>query len=1060
MNLFNFPIKRPVTIVMGMLMVVVLGLLSWDRMPLDLMPEITFPNLMVVIQYEGAGPEEIEERLAKPLESAVKTTANVKNVKVVSQEGICIINAEFNWGTDLDAASSDLREKISMVREVLPEDIEEPIVMRLNMQEMPVIFLHVDDSSKRRNLFDLADIAYDQVSPLLERLPGVASAIPMGGLFREIQVNLDRDKMMEYGLGFQDVVNSIRYRNMDMTLGSVDYTGMRFRVRGKSQLEDLEEIGNIVVGNGMTQSQRQQQMMSALMPYKDPIKGQGAVSPIRLRDVADIVDSFKEKQGMVRIILHGHEPSEGIGMAVMKETDANMVTVADRVKVELEHVNELLPEGVKVGVSFDLSSIITDTIDALRSAALEGALMAAVVIFVFLWKIRPSIIVCLSIPLSILAAFIAMYFSGFTLNIMTFGGLVIAVGKLVDDSIVVLENIYRHLAMGKDPFQASEEGFREVATAVISATLVAVIIFLPVAFTEGLSAQLFRTFAATVFFALMASLAVSFTAVPMLTSRLLKPERPEDKQRRRVFAGIRNGYGRILGWSIDHWAKTLILSFMVIMVTMLMAVQTPVEFMPRLVGGIFEADVSMPKGTLLEETDKVMTRIMRRMMKLDDYHHYFMIIGASGDPMRDAFMGGAQGPDRSQMMIMMLKKAEGRHTTDEELREIWDDFASSNPSIEVNFRQAGSLDFTSEKPIQVKLFGDDFGVLRNISDLIAERIKEVDGVKDVTTTLQEGVPEYVFRFDREKLAAYGMPSALALMEAKAAVEGERAHLFREAGKEYDITVRLKEPQRDEFRDVGDIPLFSPLGFHFPLREVARFEFTEGPSKIERENSKRIAKVEANKTDRPLGDIVTDIKEAIKDVALPEGYIYEFGGEEEDRDEAFKDLALMFLAAILLVYMVLASLYESLIHPITIMVAVPLAFTGAIAGLYFTGVSFGVTAFIGMIMLVGIVATNSIVLMDFIIEYHRQGMERRTAIIEAGKARLRPILMTALTTLFGVLPIALGRAEGMELQQPMGIVVVGGLVSSTLLTLVVIPVFYQIFDDFSVDMKNLLRRKKS
>lgn len=1089
MNLFNFPIKRPVTIVMGMLMLVVIGMLALNRMPLDLAPEITFPNLMIMAVYEGAGPEEVEERIAKPLEAAVKTTANIKNVKVTAQEGMAFINAEFNWGTDLDTASADLREKISMVREVFPDEMEDPIILRLNLSEMPVIFLHLDDPTGRRNLADLEEITNDMVGPMIERLPGVASVAPLGGLTREIQINLDQNRMKQYGLSFTDVIQSVAYRNMDKTIGEIDSGGQSFRIVGKSQFLNIEELSNIVVGSGISKAQAQEMslapMIGAIAGYQNPLAGKGAISPIRLRDVADIVDSFKDPSGMVRIIVSGKEPSLGIGIAVMKETDANMVEVADTVKDALAEIGDKLPAGVGLHVSFDLSQIIVDTLNALTTSAMEGAVLAALVIFLFLWGWRPSAIVILAIPLSMLTAFICMYFADYTLNIMTLGGMVIAVGKLVDDSIVVLENIDRHLAMGEHPHKAAEEGLREVAVAVVSATLVAVIIFLPVAFTEGLSAQLFTTFAGTVFFALMGSLIVSFTVVPMMSSRMLTHHTEKSREELRARKGLRasvsylfvrmkkahdglwealqNAYGVLLGWAVDSWGKVMIIAVLIMLLTGIMATQLTYDFLPRLVGGFYESTINMPKGTVLEETDRILTRFQERITaEISDYDHFFMIIGESNDPQRAAFTGGEQGSHQATFMTVMNKWSEGRTTTDKELRELWDDLARNHPAVEISFRAAGSLEFTSEKAIQIKILGDDFDVLRRIADDIAEAIKPINGTRDVTTTMQEGVPEYVFRFDRDKLAAYGMPSAMALAEAKAAVGGQLAQLYREAGKEYDITVRLKEEQRDEFREIGDVLLASPLGFHFPLREVATFEYTSGPSKIERENSKRLARVESNKTDRPLSEIINDINKALENVSVPEGYLVEFGGEEKDRQEAFADLGMMFLAALLLVYMILASLYESIIHPITIMVAVPLAFTGSMIGMFVSGVSFGVTAFIGMIMLVGIVATNSIVLMDFIIEYHNKGMPRREAIIEAGRARLRPILMTALTTLFGVLPIALGAAEGMELMQPMGIVVVGGLFSSTPLTLLIIPVFYQIFDDFSLDMKNLFggKQKKS
>jgi len=1054
---------------MGMIMVLVLGALSWYRMPLDLMPDISFPNLVVFIRYEGAGPKEIEERLGKPLESVIKTASNIKKVTVTSQEEMCFVQAEFSWGTDLDAASADIREKISMVRDLLPEGIEEPMVLRVDFQDMPVMFLNLDDPSGRRNLADLADIANDQVGPQLERLPGVASTMTLGGLYREIQVNIDQEKLAEYGLTITDVMQAIGYSNLDMDAGEIDVKPLRFRVRGENQYETVEDIRNQVVGFGASRAEMQSRQFAKLMPYQDPLAGEASVSPIRLRDIAEVKDTFKDKNGIFRMVHRNKGVTEGVGLAVIKETDANMVEVAGVVKDALDEVQKGLPGGVELGVSFDLSEIITDSLSALGRAAVEGAVLAMIVIFLFLLQFRPSLIVITSIPLSMLACFIAMYFSGYTLNMMTLGGMVIAIGKLVDDSIVVLENIYRRLGLGESPEVAAERGFREVATAVTSATLVAVIIFLPVAFTEGLSAQLFRTFAGTVFFALMASLLVSFTVVPMLSSKLLKTQEAGKKPRasRRIFEPLQRVYGRLLQWSLINWGKVLIMAVLVMLLTGeligIMYYQGRFEFVPRLIGFMYRAKVILPPGTMLEETDELMKKITDlQRERIPDYVNFFMVIGESGDPTSAAFSGGEQGSNEAEMNIRMKKKSQGRTTTEEDLRELWDEIKRRNPNVDIAFQNAGSIDFTTEKPIQVKIYGDDLGVLEEIADRVKKRVEKVAGTRDVSTTIEEGVPEYTFSFNTEKLASYQLTVGEAMGSAKAAIGGQRASLFRKGGDEYDITVQLMEKDRDQIDEIRNVKISSPNGFQVPLRDVAEFDFGAGPNEIVRENSKRLVKVGANKTERPMGEIVQDIQAELKTVraTMPEGYSVEFGGEMEDLQDAFTALGMMFIAAIILVYLILASLYESLIHPITIMVAVPLAFTGAVAGLFIAGVDFGITAFIGLIMLVGIVATNSIVLMDFILEYARSGMKQEEAIVEAGKTRLRPILMTATTTMFGVLPIALGTAEGMELQQPLGIVMLGGLVTSTLLTLVLIPVFYKLFEDFSTDMKNLLRRKSS
>jgi HAE1 family hydrophobic/amphiphilic exporter-1 len=1061
MNLFNFPVRRPVTIIMAMFIALILGGISLWKTPLDLMPDITFPNLMAIIEYEGAGPEEIERTVARPLEAVIKTVPNVKNVYSTSGEGNCILNVEFNWGTNLDSASADLREKMGMVKKYLPDGVEDPVIMRINFKEMPILFLNL--SGEGRHLSELNKIGTDQVAPALERISGVASVTVLGGRQREIQVNLDKKKLVAYGLGITDVVNAIRYQNLNLTAGHFEQSGMRFRVKAEGEFTNLEDLRNLVVGNGMTAAQRQQQQLQAMTGLAAPLAGQGAVSPIRLRDIAEVKDDFKEFLGAVRVI-DKNGAHAGVGMAVMKETDANTVIVARKVKAILPQVQKALPRGTNLDISFDISQFVEDAIGALRSSAVEGGIYAIIVILVFLWQIVPTLIVALSIPLSLLIALVCMYFSGYTLNIMTLGAMVIAVGKLVDDSIVVVENIYRHLGMGKNPHQAAEDATREVSVAVTAATLVAVIVFLPIAFTQGLSAQLFSSFAATIFYALMASLLVSFTVAPMLGSRLLRPRAAEqagDKSHLKVWGRVQDQYGKLLGWTLDHKGKVLILATLILVITGMMASMIPTEFVPNFVGGIYEARMDLPVGSSIEETKKLVNRVEQKMSRFKDVDKMFMMIGQTGDPKRAAFTGQEQGTHQSTLMIKFPKKVEGRVTTDAQLRQAWDELGRELPGAKVALRAAGGLQFQSTKPIAIKIFGDDFAVLKKISDQIAGKVKKVEGVKDVTTTMEEGTPELVYALDRTRLSNYGMVTGQAALALQTGVDGEVASIYRESGDEFDIRVQLRETDRNSPKEISSAPLSSPLGFSLPIRDVSHPYFTQGPVNIKRENSKRVVTVEANKTDRALGLIVADIEKILPGVVVPEGYFMDFGGERKDQMDAFEDLAIMFGLGVILIYMVIASLYESLVHPFTIMVPAALfSFTGAVIGLYLTHTGFGVTAFIGIIMLIGIVATNSIVFVDFILEYHRQGMDRRQAIIEAGRTRLRPILMTALTTLFGVLPIAMGRAEGMEMQQPLGIVVVGGLCSSTFLTLIVIPAVYEVMDQLALDIKNLFRRKKA
>ena len=1056
MNFFSFPIRRPVTIIMLILIIGIIGGIALWRMPLEFIPKITFPNVLVVYTYEGAGPEEIERTVARTVEQTIRTVSNIKNVTSTAGEGTLLINCEFNWGTNLASASVDVREKIDLVKKYLPAEVSDPIILRIDVTQMPVMFLFVD--SPNRDIAELGDIADDNISPLLERIPGVATVVVVGKRDREIQVEVDRDKLTAYGLGLDSIVNAIRYQNLDMSAGNMEIGMTRYRIQAKGEFQSIEEIQNLVIGYGISQAQAQTNQIAQLLGMANPLSPKGAISPILLKDVANVKDGLSEMEGRVlRYQLDGEH--SGIGIAIMKETDANMIDVARALKNAIPKIQKTLPQDIKFGVAFDFSEFITDSLSALQRSAIEGGIFAIIVLFIFLWELTPTLIATISIPVSLFFAFACMYFSGYSLNLMTMGGMVIALGKMVDDSIVVLENAFRHIEEGEEPKRAGENATREVAIAVIAATIVAVIVFLPIAFVTGLSAQLFRPFSGTIFYALLGSLIAAFTIVPMLCSRLLRKRAPKaGKKERHPFLRIQNGYVSFLGWSLDNRGKVMVIALLVLVLTGLMMVQTTTEFIPQLVGGMYIGKLKLPQGTPFPETEKVLRRVMQKVQgQVKDFDIFFTIVGETEPPERAAMRGGSQGTNEAQVMIKMKKFAQGRTTSDEQLRQIWQEIAQENPAGEVSFGPIAGLGMTQGKPIVVKIFGDDLGILKMVANDLAEQMKKVNGLLNVTTSLEQGTSEHIFSFDKTKMLGYGVVTAQAEMALRTGLYGQLASVYRKEGKEYDIMVRLKEEQRKDLKDLENIPVLSPLGFVFTLKEVGEFQYSEGPAKIVRENSKRVVTIEADKTDRALSLIANDISKILNRYPFPEGYLWEFGGEQEQQMEAFSDLTIMFILAIVLVYMVLASLYESLVHPLTILAAIPFAFTGAIIGLYITGIPFGVTAFIGLIMLVGLVANNSILLIDFVLTYHRRGMPRRDAVIQAGRIRLRPILMTALVALIAVVPIALGRAEGLEVQQPMGIAVVGGLLSSTFLTLIIVPVLYTIFDDVAEDTKNLLQR---
>jgi HAE1 family hydrophobic/amphiphilic exporter-1 len=1027
MKFTEFPVKRPVTIVMMMLIVLVLGGLSLSRLTVDLMPQIKFPNVSVITTYSGVASQEIEKSLTRPLESAIRNVPGIKNVKSISQEGVSFITAEFPWGTNLDEASAALRDRIGMVKKYLPTGIDEPLVLKIDISQIPVVMMSF---SGDRDIGELKRLADDEVVPRIERIDGVASVTVSGARDREIQVYVDKTKLLALGLSLDQVIGKIRYENLNISGGSITGPEQEFSVRGLGEFKSVQELKDLVVG----------------------AKPDGSL--IYLNDIANVVDALSDQTSITRI-----NKKTGLAIIVSKQTDANTVQVADRLKKALPGIIKDLPADIKFGVVFDMSEMVNDAVKGLVRAALEGGLLAILIIFLFLLRFRPTLVVSLSIPLSLLLAFVGMYFGHMTINIMTLGGLLLALGRLVDDSIVVMENIFRHMRLGKSRAQAAVDGAGEVSTAVISSTLVTVVVFLPIVFASGIAGQLFKAFGATVFFSLAASLLVAFTVVPMLSSKIFAFGRGVgEEQERGVYPFIRDAYGKMLSWSLKHKGVIFSGAAVVLIFTGVLFVHLGKEFMPNWNTGMYQATVAMPRGSSLEATSQVISRLEDRFLTLPDVGSVTGMVGSSGSSRGMSAPGQASMSSADGRVMVRMDRNKKRVTTDAEVADIIHQFAADYPAVRFSMPQMASQLFGAARPIEIKIFGDDLDKLRDIADQLLEEIRSVPGVRDPTSSVELRSPEIDFTFDRDRATRYGLTAAQVSNTVSNALQGTIASIYREAGQEVNVRVRLDTTSVASFNDIGDVPIASPLGFSVPLRDIAQVKYGEGPSTINRENAKRVASVTADIADRPLSVIGADIAARLKRFPFPQGYFYDYGGAQKDMKETFASLFLVLVLAMLLVYMILASLYESLIHPLTIMLSIPFAFTGAFAMLAITGTTLSTTSYIGLIMLVGIVATNAIVLIDFVIKNRERGMSRHDAVVEAGRVRLRPILMTAIATLFAMIPLAFGSSQGINLQKPMGIAVFGGLFSSTILTLVVIPCVYEIFDSLGARFNRLLKRK--
>lgn len=1034
MKLSEVAVNRPVTILMLVSIVLLLGAISFSRLSIDLYPEMKLPIGGVITTYSGAGPQEVEDQVTRPIEEILGTINNVEEIQSITQSGSSIVIVQFSWGTDMDFASLQMREKIDMIKRMLPADIENPMVLKIDPAMMPVLQMGI---SGNEDLSGMQKIVEDDIKSRLERIEGVASVSVTGGLTREIKVLVDPVKLESYGLSINQVTAVLQADNFNKSSGEVTDAKTQLFVRSLGQFQSIDEIKDLVI----------------------PLSTGGQVF---LRDVATVVDSYKDVTQLTRM---NGQPS--IGLHILKQSDANTVKVVDGVKEEIAKIQkEKADKNIQVNYVFDQSDYIKQSLNSVKRSGYEGAILAIIVLYLFLRNLRSTMIIALAIPLSIISTFILMYFSGMTLNLLSMGGLALGIGRMVDDAIVVLENIYRHRQNGYSLYDAARLGSAEVGNAVMASTFTTIAVFFPILFVEGLSSVLFKQMALTVSFAIFSSLLVALTIVPMLASKALTiEEKPDSEAKGRFQKAIRwwgskladlNDHYRVwLTWALGHRRRVILVTTGLLVASLALTPLIGAEFLPTMDGAQISIEVQMPKGTVLEETDKVTTQVEDILKSVPEVKTVFVSVGPSGDIVS---VGGST-PDIAQLRVMLTKKYE-RNRSDIEIADDIRQKVALIPGAEI---KVTAVDPTTEgmssgTPINIAVKGDDLDVLKDLSEQIAAVTQQVEGTREVKTSLSEGTPEVQVIVNRQKASQYGITAGQVASTVQTAIQGQVATRYRSGGDEIDIRVRLADNARKSLQNLRDLTIVSATGAQVPLSELARLDQDTGPDVINRESQVRVVSVTGEISGRDLNSIMKDIQQRAAQINLPPGYTVEYTGENEEMIEAFTNLALALLLAIILVYMVMAIQYESLIHPFVIMFSMPTAIIGIVLGLLLTGRSFSVPAFIGLIMLAGIVVSNAIVLVDYINTVRRRGVERNQAILEAGPVRLRPILMTALVTILAMLPLAIGLGEGGESQAPMATVVIGGLLVSTVITLLLVPVVYTIFDDLGLKIKNRLRRR--
>jgi HAE1 family hydrophobic/amphiphilic exporter-1 len=1036
MKISDLAIKRPVAMLMVILVIVVLGVVSFSRLSIDLLPDIKVPVAIVLTTYGGSGPQEIESMITRPLEEVVGTISNIKTITSMSSEGTSMVVAEFNWGTDMDFATLQMREKVDLIKRFLPEGGEQPQIIKIDPSMMPVLQIGVTGGEDRAALKRYAE---DVIKSRLERIEGVASVSIGGGLDRQILIEVNPQELQSYGLSMGQIAQALSMENMNLPGGQVEEGESNLLVRTMGEFSSIEDIGNVLLSL--------------------PRGGQ-----VYLKDIATIGDGFKEISDFTRV-----NGKDSISITVQKQSGANTVRVSNQVHKELAKIEEEASFNLKHAVVMDQAKFIQQTIDSVTKNAYSGAILAVLVLLLFLRNFRSTLIVGLSIPISIIATFTMVYFAGLTLNMMTLGGLALGVGMLVDNAIVVLENIYRYRQEGYSRVEAARQGAQEVGMAVGASTLTTVAVFLPVVFVEGMAANIFRELALTVTFSLLASLLVALTIVPMFSSKLLKMNGDNGidngtKTRNililfnRWLERVNLKYKKALAWSLDHRKKVILWTVIAFVGSCALLPFVGMDFMPKTDEGEFTVNVKLPEGRLLEETSQTMIEMEEIVRQKVPEVESILTRGGGGSEMDF----GAGGSNTGSLSVRLTAKSKRKRST-QEIVEVLRQEVQGIPGAEISFSESGAMGggFSSGPPVQIKIKGDDLEQLWLLAEQIEAKVSEVPGTREVRNSFGEGKPEFQIRVDRDKAASYGLSTAVVANSLKNAVSGQTATKYKDNGQEIDVRIQVAEEERKHLENLLDLPISSPAGLQIPLREIAEVAEGKGPTSIDRESQTRVITVTSQVQGRDLGSVIKDIQGAIADIDLPNGYYLEFGGENEEMIEAFGSLGLALILAIILVYMIMAAQFESLIHPLIIMFTLPLALIGVSVSLFVTRRSLSIVAFIGVIMLAGIVVNNAIVLVDYINVLRGRGMDRKQAILKAGPTRLRPILMTTLTTVLGLLPLTLAIGEGAELDAPMATVVTGGLVFSTILTLIIIPVIYTLIEDWLEKIKTkLLGKKKS
>ncbi|NLG19632.1 MAG: efflux RND transporter permease subunit [Fibrobacter sp.] len=1026
MTLSQFSVTKRVTISMLVLIIILFGVIAFSKMGLELMPEMEFPVLTVSISYPGAAAEDVEQLVTRPVEQVISTIKGLDKLNSTSTEGLATITATFDWGTNLDFAGQDIRENIGRIRSYMPDGIDDPMVLKMDMSQMPVLFYGVSGMSSTSELKNYLE---QTLAPRIERLNGVAGVTVAGGKDREINVYLDKTRLDLYKISPEMVMGAIGSANYNVSSGHVLAGHQEYTIRTMGEYPDVKSVSNTVITvlNG---------------------------SPVRVGDIARVEDTFKEQRHYMR--LNGRD---GVVLFITKQSGSNTLTTVNSVKELLDELRPSMPQDLDFMTVIDQGEMVESATGNAATSAVIGGILAVLILWLFLRNWRPTLVITLAIPISIITTFIGMYALGYTFNIITIGGFALAVGMLVDNAVVVIENIYRHLENGEHRNSAAIKGTNQMILAITASTLTTVAVFVPLSLAGGFAGKMARPLSLTIVAGLAASLFVAVTIVPMMASVIFKKrtfhkgEQTVEAHGGKWFSLMLKGYEKGLRWSLKKWYLVLGGTFILFLLSIAGVKVIGGEFMPEGDDGMGQISVKMPVGTNLEETNRLVEAIEKKAISIPEMEGVAVMVGRVND------RGGSGASDVNEASVFFrLKPFEERERT---TKQVVNEIRQSVPELHdviIEFPSMGGMG-SSSKPVELKFYGKDLDMLKAYADSAKEKLAKLDGLYDVNTSMRDGKPELRIYPDRDKAAFMGL-SILDIGNAiKYANLGQVVTRYRESGDEYDVRIRLDEADRSTKSSITSLPLISRSGVVSQVGNVGEVVKTEGPITIDRENRVRRVSVSANTKERNIQAYMEKVQAELKplEMSMPSGYFIEYGGSYKDMQETFGDLLFALVISIILIYMVMAAQFESFSQPFVVMFTVPLAFIGIIAGLMIMGHPLSVPAFMGVIILAGVVVNNGIVMISFINDLRKEGVPKQEAIVQGSVLRVRPVLITSLTTIIGVLPMAFSTGQGAEMQSPLGTVVGFGLFSSTIFTLFVVPILYSAVDKLSKKATGRLKR---